>query len=131
MGLEACTVHPKAITTKEFMEFVEMLSAKFRRQVFAIFMDNLQVHNTKKGARDVQAPEGAADLQRALQPGLQRHQDLLLAPEGREQEAPPEGLLMGAKVDSSSLIIQSIQRVEQDKIKRCVAADLGCIRTQA
>ena len=34
-------------------------------------------------------PEGAADLQRALQPGLQRHRDLLLAPQGRVQEAHP------------------------------------------
>ena len=28
-GLEAYTIHPKAITTVEFIEFVEMLSAKF------------------------------------------------------------------------------------------------------
>ena len=47
-GLEAYTIHPKSITTKEFMEFVEMLSAKFHGQEFAIFMDNLQVHKTKE-----------------------------------------------------------------------------------
>ena len=28
-GLEAYTIHPKSITTKEFIEFVEMLSVKF------------------------------------------------------------------------------------------------------
>jgi len=32
-------------------------------------------------------------------------------------------------VDSSSLISQSIQRVDQDKVKRCVGAGLTCIRT--
>ena len=37
----------------------------------------------------MQAPESAADLQRALQTRLQRHQDLLLAPQGGVQEAPP------------------------------------------
>ena len=47
-GLEAYTIHPKAITTVEFVEFVEMLSAKFLGQEFAIFMDNLQVHKTKE-----------------------------------------------------------------------------------
>ena len=47
-GLEAYTIHPKAITTVEFIELVEMLSAKFLGQEFAIFMDNLQVHKTKE-----------------------------------------------------------------------------------
>ena len=47
-GLEAYTIHPKAITTVEFIEFVEMLSAKFLGEEFAIFMDNLQVHKTKE-----------------------------------------------------------------------------------
>jgi hypothetical protein len=37
----------------------------------------------------MQAPEGAAYLQCALQPSLQRHRDLLLASEERVQEAPP------------------------------------------
>ena len=47
-GLEAYTIHPNAITTMEFVEFVEMLSARFLGQEFAIFMDNLQVHKTKE-----------------------------------------------------------------------------------
>ena len=46
-GLEAYTIHPRSVTTKEFIEFVEMLSDKFHGQEFAIFMDNLQVHKTK------------------------------------------------------------------------------------
>jgi len=48
VGLEAYTIHPNSITTKEFIEFVEMLSDKFHGQEFAIFMDNLQVHKTKE-----------------------------------------------------------------------------------
>ena len=47
-GLEAYTIHPNSITTKEFMEFVEILSDKFNEKEFAIFMDNLQVHKTKE-----------------------------------------------------------------------------------
>ena len=47
-GLEAYTIHPNLITTKEFIEFVEMFSDKFHGQEFAIFMDNLQVHKTKE-----------------------------------------------------------------------------------
>ena len=42
-----------------------------------------------------------------------------------------ERLIKGVKVDSQSLIMQSIHRVEQDKVKRCVAAGLTCIRAQA
>ena len=40
-GLEAYTIHAHAITTKEFVEFVDILSAKFHGQDIAIFMDNL------------------------------------------------------------------------------------------
>ena len=47
-GLEAYTIHPHSITTKEFIEFVEMLSVNFHVEDFAIFMDNLQVHKTKE-----------------------------------------------------------------------------------
>ena len=47
-GLEAYTIHPKAVSTVEFIEFVEMHSAKFLGQEFAIFMDNLQVHKIKE-----------------------------------------------------------------------------------
>ena len=47
-GLEAYTIHPKAITTVEFIEFVEMFSAKFLEQEFAIFMDKMQMHKTKE-----------------------------------------------------------------------------------
>ena len=42
-----------------------------------------------------------------------------------------ERLIKGVKVDSSTLINQSIQRVDQEKVKRCVAAGLTCIRAQA
>jgi hypothetical protein len=46
-GLEPYTIHPNSITIKEFMEFVEMLLAKFHWQDFAIFIENLQVKKTK------------------------------------------------------------------------------------
>ena len=42
-----------------------------------------------------------------------------------------EKLIKGIKVESQSLIMQSIQRVDQDKAKRCVAAGLNRIGTQA
>ena len=45
-GLEAYSIHPNSITTKEFIEFVEMLSDKFHGQEFAIFMDNLKLYKT-------------------------------------------------------------------------------------
>ena len=42
-----------------------------------------------------------------------------------------ERLIKGVKVDSSSLIMQSIQRVDQEMAKKGVAAGLKSIRTQA
>ena len=33
-GIEAYTIHPNSITTKEFIEFLEILSDKFHGQKF-------------------------------------------------------------------------------------------------
>ena len=50
-GLEAYIIHPKAITTVEFVEFVEMLSAKLLGQEFAIHL-----HGQPGGAQDQGGP---------------------------------------------------------------------------
>ena len=66
----------------------------------------------------MQAPEGAADLQRALQPlknGIETYFSLL---KGEYKKLLLERLIKGIKVDSSSLIMQSIQRVDQEKAKK-------------
>ena len=42
-----------------------------------------------------------------------------------------ERLIKGVKVESQSMIMQSIQRVDQEKAKKCVEAGLKCLRTQA
>ena len=46
-GLEAWSMHPNAISTPEFVAFVEQLSTLFHGAEFTIFMDNLQVHKTQ------------------------------------------------------------------------------------
>jgi hypothetical protein len=40
-----------------------------------------------------------------------------------------ERLIKGIKVDSSSMIVQSIQKVDQEKAKRCCHRRLNRIRT--
>ena len=42
-----------------------------------------------------------------------------------------ERIIKCIKVESQSLIMQSIQRVDQEKAKKCVASGLKCIWTQA
>ena len=128
-GLEAYTIHPNSITTKEFIEFVEMLSDKFHGQEFAIFMDNLQVHKTKEVLETCRRLKARPIFNVPYSPafnGIETYFSLL---KGEYKKLLLERLIKGAKVDSQSLISQSIQRVEQDKVKTCVAAGLGCIRT--
>jgi len=130
-GLEAYTMHAKAITTKEFIEFVEMLSAKFHGQDFAIFMDNLQVHKTKDVLETCKRLKARPIFNVPYSPdfnGIETYFSLL---KGEYKKLILERLIKGVKVDSQSLIAQSILRVEQDKAKRCVAAGLNCIRIQA
>ena len=62
-GLEAYTIHPNSIATKEFIEFVEMISDKFHGQKFAIFMDNLQVHKTKEVLDTCKRLKSSTDFQ--------------------------------------------------------------------
>ena len=127
-GLEANTIHAHAITTKEFME---MLSAKFHGQDFAIFMDNLQVHKTKDVLETCKRLKARLIFNDPYSPdfnGIETYFSLL---KGEYKKLILERLIKGVKVDSQSLIVQSIQRGEYDKAKRCVAAGLNCIRIQA
>ena len=128
-GLKAYTVHPKAITAKEIMEFVETLAAKFQGREFAIFMDNLQAHKTKEVLETCRRPKARPIFNVPYSPdfnGIETYFSLL---KGEYKKLLLERLIKGAKVDSPSLISQSIQWVDQDKVKRCVAAGLTCIRT--
>ena len=103
-GLEAYTIHPNSITTKEFIEFVEMLSDKFHGQEFAIFMDNLQVHKTKEvletckrlKARPIFIVPYSPDFN-----GIETYFSLL---KGEYKKLILERLIKGIKVDSSSMI---------------------------
>ena len=47
-GLEAFLVHPKSISTPEFVAFVKLLSDSLGGREFSMFMDNLQVHKTQE-----------------------------------------------------------------------------------
>ena len=125
-GLEAYAVHPNAITTKEF---VESLSAKFHGQEFAIFMDNQQVHKTKEVVDTSKHLKARVIFKVPYSPdfnGIETYFSLL---KGEYKKLLLERLIKGVKVDSQSLIMHNIQRVDQDKVKRCVAAGLTCIRT--
>ena len=47
-GLEWYLIHPKAISTPEFVTFINEVSEKLGGREFCLFMDNLQVHKTKE-----------------------------------------------------------------------------------
>ena len=128
-GLEAYTIHPNSITTKEFIEFVEMLSDKFHGQEFAIFMDNLQVHKTKEVLDTCKRLKVRPIFNVPYSPdfnGIETYFSLL---KGEYKNLILERLIKGIKVDSSSMIVQSIQKVDQEKVKRCVTGGLNRIRT--
>jgi transposase len=111
-GLEAYTIHPNSIATKEFIEFVEMLSDKFHGQEFAIFMDNLQVHKTKEVLETCKRLKARPIFNVPYSPdfnGIETYFSLL---KNEYKKLILERLIKGIKVDSSSMIVQSIQKVE-------------------
>ena len=128
-GLEAYTIHPKAITTVEFIEFVEMLSVKFLWQDFAIFMDNLQVHKTKEVLETCKRLKARPIFNVPYSPdfnGIETYFSLLKC---EYKKLILEKIIKGIKVESKSMTMKSIHRVDQDKAKRCVAAGLNGIGT--
>ena len=130
-GLEAYAIHPKAITTVEFIEFVDMLSARFLGQELAIFIDNLQVHKSKEVLETCNHLTARLIFNIPYSPnsnGIDTYFSILKA---EYKKLLLERLIMGVKVESTSLIMQSIQMIDQEKAKRCVGAGLKCIRTQA
>ena len=127
-GLEAYTIHSNSITAKEFIEFVEMLSDKFHGQEFAIFMDNLQVHKTKEILETCKRLKARPIFNVPYSPdfnGIETYFSLL---KGEYKKLMLERLIKGIKVDSSSMIVQSIQKVDKEKAKKCVTGGLNRIR---
>ena len=130
-GLAGYAIHPKAITTVEFIEFMEMLSAKFLGQEFAIFMDNLQVQKTKEVLETCKRLNARPIFNVPYSPdfnGIETYFSLL---KGEYKKLILEKIIKGIKVERYSMIMQSIQRVDQDIAKRCVSAGLNRIGTQA
>ena len=111
-GLEAYTIHPNSITTKEFIEFVEMLSDKFHGQEFAIFMDNLQVHKTKEVLETCKRLKVRPIFNVPYSPDFNGIETYFSLIKGEYKNLILERLIKGIKVDSSSMIMQSIQKVE-------------------
>jgi transposase len=129
VGLDAYTIHPNSITTKEFIEFVEMLSDKFHGQEFAIFMDNLQVHKTKEVLETCKRLKVRPIFNVPYSPDFNGIETYFSLIKGEYKKLILERLIKGIKVDSSSMIVQSIQKVDQEKAKRCVTGGLNRIRT--
>ena len=128
-GLEANIIHPNSITTKEFIEFVEMLSDKFHGQELPIFMDNIQVHKTKEVLETCKRLKARPIFNVPYSPdfnGIETYFSLL---KGEYKKLILERLIKGIKVDSSSMIEQSIQKVDKEKAKRCVTGGPKRIRT--
>ena len=107
-GLEAYTIHPNSITTKEFIEFVEMLSDKFHGQEFAIFMDNLQVHKTKEVLETCKRLKARPIFNVPYSPDFNDIETYFSLIKGEYKKLILERLIKGIKVDSSSMIVQSI-----------------------
>ena len=119
-GLEAFLLHPRSISTCEFLTFVQGLSDRFEGKEFCMFLDNLQVHKTKE----------VEDLCRQLNVqqifnvpyspdfnGIETYFSLL---KGEYKRRILELLVKGIKVDSSILVNQSIASIEKEKVQKCV-----------
>ena len=77
----------------------------------------------------MQVIKSASDLHVPYSPdfnGIETHFSLI---KGEYKKLILERLIKGIKVDSSSMIVQSIQKVDQEKAKRCVTGGLNRIRT--
>ena len=46
LGLEHYLLHPKSISSPEYIKFLEELSEKYFHEPLVLFMDNLMVHRT-------------------------------------------------------------------------------------
>ena len=106
-----------------------MLSDKFHGHEFAIFIDNLQVHKTKEVLETCKRLKARPIFNVPCSPdfnGIETYFSLL---KGEYKKLILERLIKGIKVDSSSMIVQSIQKVDQEKVKRCVTGGLNRIRT--
>ena len=103
---------PTRSPPRSSLNFLEMLSDKFHGQEFAIFMDNLQVHKTKDVLETYKRLKARPIFNVPYSPdfnGIETYFSLL---KGEYKKLILEKLIKGIKIDSSSMIVQSIQKVE-------------------
>lgn len=130
-GLEAWAMHPNAISTPEFVAFVEQLSTLFHGAEFTIFMDNLQVHKTQAVADTCKELKVQRIFNVPYSPdfnGIEAYFSLVKA---EYKKLMLERLLKDLKVDSQALIRQSVGLVEKEKVQRCVGFGLKNIMKKA
>ena len=123
-GLEAYLIHPRAISTPEFVAFVKLLSDKFGGQEFSMFMDNLQVHKTQ----EVEQICTERKIQRIFNVpyspdfnGIESYFSLLKC---EYKKRILKLLIKGIKHDSKALILHSLENIEKVKVQKCVECGL-------
>ena len=130
-GLEAWAIHSRSISTEQFVAFIEAISEKYDQQEFAMFMDNLQVHKTQEVSDTCKRLKVRSIFNVPYSPDFNGIESYFSLVKGEYKKLILQKLVKGIKVDSTALIKESVERVDNEKIKRCVEQGLKCIKLKA
>lgn len=107
-GLEAYALHPRSISTQEFLSFINLLSDRFGGDEFAMFMDNLQVHKTKEVVDLCRARKVQQIFNVPYSPDFNGIETFFSLVKGHYKKLILQILMKGQRPDSQKLIIESL-----------------------
>ena len=130
-GLEAYALHPRSISTAEFVAFVKQLSQRFGEAEFAMFMDNLQVHKTKEVLEACKEAKVNQIFNVPYSPDFNGIECYFSLVKAQYKKLMLQQILKGIRPDSYQLVRESLAHVEKEKAQRCVGLGLKYINLKA
>lgn len=130
-GLESYLITPRSITADSFIQFLKQLSDKQEKQPFALFMDNLSVHKTKKVMKVYEELNIFPIFNIPYSPDYNGIESYFALVKGKYKKLLLSRLIKEETINAVQLIKDSILFIEDSKVINCVRNGLKCINVQA
>lgn len=127
-GLEGYMLHPRSISSPQYIDFLETLSAMYDSKPFAIFLDNLSVHKTNEVLEVYKRLKITTVFNVPYSPQFNGIESYFSLIKGVYKKLLMKEMLKGNRVTTEPLIKRSIQQVEDDKVMNCVRNGLGAVQ---
>ena len=127
-GLEGYMLHPRSISSPQYISFLETLSGMYDGKPFAIFLDNLSVHKTNEVLEVYKRLNITTVFNVPYSPQFNGIECYFSLVKGAYKKLLMKQMLKGNRVTTERLIKSSIEQVEDEKVMKCVRNGLDAVQ---